>query len=394
MTGSGPERAQQAGVLLFGKIVSTLGEAAAPIILIRLLSKAEVGVLSAVMLIYTTLALVLTSAFPATLMYFLPAREAPERRALAVRMSALMAGLGGVLGAVLFALGLAGWALGGHHSAADQAERSLFDPATLFYLLALAPYPLGDLPSRLLPNLLVIEGRAPAAATVGVVKAVSTAFATLLPVALGWPLHVVIGFTSLVSLLNGALLPYYVSLLYRGVPRVEAPVSSREIIRFTMPLGVTDVVGRLNSELDRYLIAATFPVARFAEYRAAAWQVPLIKEIPYTVGRVDTPYLTRLFETGKSREALQLWRASTEKVALLVAPLACVFIVGAEEVVTLLFTDEYIAAAPVFRMYSVLMLGRTCSLTHAALTMSRSSSERAPGLTVLHTTSAEAEVEQ
>jgi O-antigen/teichoic acid export membrane protein len=117
----------------------------------------------------------------------------------------------------------------------------------------------------------------------------------------------------------------------------------------------------LNSELDRYLIAATFPVARFAEYRAAAWQVPLIKEIPYTVGRVDTPYLTRLFETGKTREALQLWRASTEKVALLVAPLACIFIVAAEEVVTLLFTDEYIAAAPVFRMYSLLMLGRTCS---------------------------------
>lgn len=367
MTASGQERAQQAGVLIFGKILSTLGEAVVPIIMIRLLSKAEVGVLSTVMMLYATLALLLTSAFPATLMYFLPAREAPERRALAVRMGLLMLALGGVLGLLMFGLGLVGLSLGGASVAADHSERSLFDPKALFYLLALAPYPLGDLPARLLPNLLVIEGRARAAATIGVIKAVGAAVTTLIPIALGLPLHVVIGCTSLFGLVYAGLLPYFIGVLYAGVPKVPAPVSSREIIRFTMPLGITDVVGRLNSELDRYLIAGTFPVTRVAEYRAAAWQVPLIKEIPYTVGRVDTPELTRLFEAGKVHEALQLWRGSTEKVALLVAPLACVFIVAAEEVMVLLFTDEYVGAATVFRMYSLLMLGRVCSFGNVLL---------------------------
>lgn len=367
MTASGQERAQQAGVLLFGKIVSTLGEAVVPIIMIRLLSKAEVGVLSTVMMLYATLALVLTSAFPATLMYFLPAREAPERRALAVRMGWLMLALGGVLGIAMFGLGLVGLSMGGAQLAAEHSERSLFDPKALFYLLALAPYPLGDLPSRLLPNLLVVEGRARDAATIGVVKAVGSAVATLIPIALGLPLPIVIGVTSLFGLAYSALFPYYVHALYRGVPKVPAPVSSRELIRFTMPLGITDVVGRLNSELDRYLIAGTFPVTRVAEYRAAAWQVPLIKEIPYTVGRVDTPYLNRLFEAGKAREAIQLWRASTEKVALLVVPLASIFVLAAEEVMVLLFTDEYVGAASVFRLYSLLMLGRACSFGNVLL---------------------------
>ncbi|HEU5076174.1 MAG TPA: oligosaccharide flippase family protein [Polyangiaceae bacterium] len=367
MTASGQERAQQAGVLIFGKIVSTLGEAVVPIIMIRLLSKAEVGVLSTVMMLYATLALVLTSAFPATLMYFLPAREAPERRALAVRMSLLMLLLGGVLSVLMFALGFVGLSLGGASLAADHAERSLLDPKALFYLLALAPYPLGDLPSRLLPNLLVIEGRARAAATIGVMKAVGAAVATLIPIALGLPLHVVVGVTSLFGLAYSSLVPYYLRVLYRGVPKVPAPVSSREIIRFTMPLGITDVVGRLNSELDRYLIAASFPVTRVAEYRAAAWQVPLIKEIPYTVGRVDTPYLTRLFESGKAREAIGLWRASTEKVALLVVPLASIFVIAAEQVMVLLFTEEYVGAASIFRLYSLLMLGRACSFGNVLL---------------------------
>lgn len=367
MTGSGQARAQQAGVLLFGKIVSTLGEAIVPIIMIRLLSKAEVGVLSTVMMLYATLALVLTSAFPSTLMYYLPSREAPERRALAVRMSLMMLALGGALGILMLGLGLVGLSLGGASVAAEHSERSLLDPKALFYLLALAPYPLGDLPARLLPNLLVIEGRARDAATIGVVKAVGASVATLIPIALGLPLHVVIACMSLFGIAYCALLPYYVRTLYRGVPRVPAPVSASEILRFTVPLGVTDVVGRLNSELDRYLIAGSFPVTRVAEYRAAAWQVPIIKEIPYTVGRVDTPYLNRLFEAGKAREAIQLWRASTEKVALLVVPLACIFVVAAEEVVVLLFTEEYLGSAMVFRLYSLLMLGRACSFGNVLL---------------------------
>lgn len=366
MTGTGHERAQQSGVLIFGKLLSTLGEAVVPIIMIRLLSKAEVGVLSNALMLYATLALVLTSAFPSTLMYYLPARDAAERRALAVRMSYLMLGLGGILAVLMFGLGLVGLVFGGSLGT-DHAERSLLDPTALAYLLALSPYPLGDLPARLLPNLLVIEGRARDAATIGVVKAVGSAVTTLVPIALGLPLHVVIGVTSLFGIAYGVLVPYYIRVLYRGVPHVPAPVSSREIIRFTMPLGITDVVGRLNSELDRYLIAGSFPVTRVAEYRAAAWQVPIIKEIPYTVGRVDTPYLTRLFEAGKAREAIQLWRASTEKVALIVAPLACVFIVAAEEVMVLLFTNEYAGAASVFRLYSLLMLGRACSFGNVLL---------------------------
>lgn len=361
MDDSGRSRAEQAGVLMFGKIVSTIGEALGPIILIRLMSKTDVGLLSAVMLIYTTLALVLTSAFPATLMYFLPTRDVGERRAVTVRVSWLMTGLGALLAAILLALGLTGLALEGSPTTSIGDERSLFDPTTLSYLLALAPYPLGDLPSRLLPNLLVVEGRARAAATVGVLKAIGSAVATLLPVALGLPLHVILGCASLFGLLNGLWLAYYIVILYRGAPRVAAPITAREIVRFAIPLGLTDMMGRLNSELDRTLIAGSFPVARFAEYRAAAWQVPIIKEVPYTVGRVDTPYLTRLFEEGKPLEAMALWRASIEKVSLLVMPLACIFIVGAEEVVTLLFTADYIGAAPVFRMYSFLMLGRVSS---------------------------------
>jgi O-antigen/teichoic acid export membrane protein len=354
-------RARQAGVLLFGKILSSLGEAVAPILLIRLLSKTDVGLLSAAMLIYTTLALVLTGAFPATLMYYLPTRNKPERRAIAFRITWIMTGLGALLGLVLLGLGGVGLFLSGAETSGVTDNSSLFAPTTLVYLLALAPYPLGDLPSRLLPNLLVVEGRARQAAALGVFRAVGTALSTLFPVALGLPLHAVIGSVSAFGVLNGIVLLVSLRSIYQRVERVPVPISRKQIIVFTIPLGITDVVGRLNAELDRFLVGATFPATRFAEYRAAAWQIPLIREVPYTVGRVDTPHLARLFEMGRPREALALWRASIEKVSLLVVPLAGVFVIAAEEVVTLLFTDEYLGAAPVFRLYSLLVLARVCA---------------------------------
>ncbi len=358
---SGLTRARQAGVLLFGKILSSLGEAVAPILLVRLLDKADVGVLTATMLIYTTTALVLTGAFPTTIMYFLPLRDAPERRAIALRTVRILTALGGALAVLLAALGLWGWVLGGADATPGGQESSLFAPTTLVYLLALAPYPLGDLPSRLLPNLLVVEARPREAAVLGILKAVGTALFTLVPVMLGLPLFAVLASVSAFGLLNGFVLALFLRSLYRHVPKVPAPISSGKIIRFSIPLGITDIVGRLNSELDRFLVGGNFPAARFAEYRAAAWQVPLIKEIPYTVGRVDSPHMARLFEAGRPREALAIWRSSIEKVSLLVVPLAAVFVVAAEEVVTLLFTQEYVAAAPVFRLYSLLMLARVCA---------------------------------
>ena len=117
----------------------------------------------------------------------------------------------------------------------------------------------------------------------------------------------------------------------------------------------------LNNQLDRYLIIFFFPAAALAEYQAGAWQIPIITTIPYTVGAVYAPRFVELFSAGKNREAMDIWRQSALKTALLVVPITMVFVVASEETMELLFTASYLRAAPVFRWYCLLTLGRVAT---------------------------------
>ncbi len=349
---------EQAGVLVLGKILATLSEAIVPLAIVRLLGKADVGILSGLLLVYSTVALVLTAGFPETLTFYLPTRTPAERKAIAAKVAQALLLLGSIgalvlLGISLLARFVPSWASGmaGGHDSQSAIE-------SLKYLALLAVYPIADLPGRMLPNLLIVEQRAKAAAGIGIVKAIGSALAAILPIALGAPLWVVILSIGSFGFVFGAVLVYYIHALYPGVPAIASPISMKTLLRFGLPLGLTDIVSMLNNQLDRYLIVFFFPVTAVAEYQAGAWQIPIIMTIPYTVGAVYAPRFVELFKTGKSQEAIDIWRHSALKTALLVVPITMVFVVASEETMELLFTSSYLRAAPVFRWYCILTLGR------------------------------------
>lgn len=351
----------QASVLILGKILATLSEAVVPLVIVRLLGKADVGILSGLLLIYSTVALVLTAGFPETLTFYLPTRPAAERKAIARKVAEALALLG-VLGAIIligvsliarFSPSLA------HGMVKNDTSASAVE--SLKYLALFALYPITDLPARMLPNLLIVEQRAKAAAVMGIVKGVGSSIATLVPVALGAPLWCVVLCIASFGFLFGTVLAYYLRALYPGVPKVPSPIGMGTLLRFGLPIGLTDIVSLLNNQLDRYLIVFFFPLVALAEYQAGAWQIPIVTTIPYTIGAVYAPRFVELFKEGRNREAVQIWRESSLKAALLVVPITMVFVVAAEETMELLFTASYLRAAPIFRWYCILTLGRTAA---------------------------------
>lgn len=355
-------RAEQAGVLVLGKVLATVSEALVPLVMVRLLGKSEVGLLSGILLVYSTVALVLTAGFPETVTYYLPTRPPEERRAIAWKVAQSMFLLGLLAAAVLVGLSSIAWfAPSLAASIVGKPDGSLSAVDALKYLALLGFYPITDLPSRMLPNLLVVEQRARAAAGLGVVRAIGGTVAALLPLSLGAPLWGVILSISGFGFVFGGLLLYYLKILYPDVPRVASPISLRTLLAFGLPLGLTDIVSMLNNQFDRYLIVFAFPMAALAEYHVGAWQIPIVSTIPYTVAAVYAPRFVELFRLGQPREALGIWRQSVLKTSLLVVPLTMIFVVAAEETMELLFTADYLRAAAIFRWYCILTLGRTAT---------------------------------
>ena len=79
-------QSQQAGILVLGKILATISEAVVPMVIARIMGKADVGALMAILMIYSSLATILSVGFPETLLNFLPKNTKEERRARALKI--------------------------------------------------------------------------------------------------------------------------------------------------------------------------------------------------------------------------------------------------------------------------------------------------------------------
>jgi O-antigen/teichoic acid export membrane protein len=234
-------------------------------------------------------------------------------------------------------------------------------PVDLSPLLLLALFALGDVPARMLTNLLVVEDRPRQAAGYGIFRSLGMSVCTLVPLACGGDAWSVAAALVVLAIAQLGLVLGRFRRLYGGVARRPSPVSTRAIVRFGLPLGMTTVVTVLNKFFDRFVVLLAFGGAMYAEYEAGAWQIPIVSTIPYVIGTAIAPQMVASFRAGQPLDALRLWGASIKKVALLVVPVTLAFIVATEEAVELLFTADYAAAAPVLRWYSILAIGRVAS---------------------------------
>lgn len=349
--------AQQAKTLVVGRALATLGEALIPLVIVRLLGKAEVGDLAATLALYQVVAVVFSLGVGNAAMYFVPGVAPELRSSVAYRHLGVLARLGLCGAAVL--VGIAAFSLWAPDGASGSARWfGGGERVDLRYLFAFALLPVADLPARIAPNLFVLEQRANVAAITAIAKSVGQTAATLVPAALGLSLWWVVASVVAFGWVYFAALFIALRRIYGPRGRETTAPSTREILRFAVPLGATDIVSMLVTRLDTLLVVVALSTTAVAEYQAGAFQLPFLTTVAYSVGAVYMPVFRESFARGAGAEAIAVWRSSATKVALLVVPTSLVFFVAAEEVITLLFTDAYLAAVPVFRCYLVMTMSR------------------------------------
>lgn len=364
-----PEPARQAGALVFGTTLATISSALTPLLIVRLIGKGDVARLLSITLVYETLAMLLSAGLPYTMLYQLSNREPPARAAVArhIARSASVLGLGGAGLVALVAAVVA--------SLPSEVTTETFR-TQLRLTLILAPSLAADLPFRLLPNLLIAEGRARHAAGLQVVRTIGLTLATLVPLALQARIETVILVYAAVRWAFALVLLWEFRHVYGKVERVANPLGTRALFEFALPLGATEAIGQINAQLDRWLVLLVLPGTRFADYQAGAWQVPIVGTIAYSVGAAYTPELVRLFQAREPYAALDIWQRGIHKVTLIVVPITMALVVGADELVPLMFTKAYASAAAIFRWYSVLTFLRVAAFGTVIVAAGR------PGLVV------------
>ncbi len=358
---SGAAQARSTGILVIGNTAATLADIVTPLLLVRLLSRDELGILGGLLIIFQTATMIGAGGLPRALLYFLPERPPQEQHTLAWRLMGLSAGL-----AALATCAILIWA----GFQATMAEEGVDRPLALLPWVAL--YVGLDIPTRMLPNMLVAADRARSAAATSLLRSLGITAATLLPAALGAGNEAIL---IALCLWSGCYFAATLAWFQRIHPmghRCPSPTTLNAMLRFAIPLGITDMVNILNKGIDRFLVMAVFATAVWADYQVGAWQIPVLSTIAYAAGSVQMPVFRSFYERGEKELVVATWRASIAKVSLVVVPLTVAFMVAAPAFIRIFFTDEYTGAVPIFRWYTVLTLGRVAVYAAPMLAAGRS----------------------
>jgi O-antigen/teichoic acid export membrane protein len=142
---------------------------------------------------------------------------------------------------------------------------------------------------------------------------------------------------------------------------VSAPGMLKEQLSFGVPLGLSTLTLRINKQADNYIVAFAFSSAVFVEYTVGSWEIPMVLRIPYAITAAYMTTFTRLFDQRRFEELHRRWMQMTEKVTLLIVPIAMCFLVFADDVVCLLFGSQFPQAVVVFQIYTFTLLTRVSS---------------------------------
>ncbi|HEX6941567.1 MAG TPA: polysaccharide biosynthesis C-terminal domain-containing protein, partial [Gemmatimonadaceae bacterium] len=86
------------------------------------------------------------------------------------------------------------------------------------------------------------------------------------------------------------------------------------------------------------------------------FQVPLAGIIQTSIGNVTFPMISRYQKAGNIVAMADLWRRATIKTVTLFFPMFVFLELTARPFITILFTEDYAAATPVFMIYMLLFL--------------------------------------
>jgi len=318
-----------------------------PIVLVRCLDAHTFGEYRLLWLAIGTVMALAPFAMPGALYYFLP-RSEPEKRRLYVHQTIAFLAVTG-LAAAFIVSPLNPWL---PKTLEPLMQHGALVPA--FVALWVVTVLLDFLPT--------IEERIPLQAyaniSVATARAVLTAGAAWFTRDMG----VILWLLLAVALLKLGLLVVYIERFHgwkrpwfnRGVFRGQ--------IRYTAPFGVSGAAYVLRGQADQWVAASLFTLHSFAAFSIAAILGQVVNLFRASVVEAFMPSMSRLEAAGQLKTMMEMNARANAMVGLLLFPLMGFVFAFAEDIITLVYTAEYVEAAPVMRVYVIGMLALVVEL--------------------------------
>jgi len=313
------------------------------VLMVRYLTKYDYGTFRQIMLISVLVSTTLAIGLPQSLSYFIPrASSSHEKKQLAFQVFIALSLLGAVAAFICYLLR---YRIGAGFNNQDLLYYSWI--FSLFFLFLI--------PSKCAQPTLVALGRTNFASLLNVATAIVNFFFVIIPLILGKDLKIILISMLSVYIMKLIIVVYVLFRLEGGMPKLFDLPSLKAQFTYSSPLAGSLIVGVARKYIDQFIIAVFYSPVNFAIYSRGAFELPFVAILPHTLSTLMIPKIAEYQKDGKISNILYLWQESMRKVALVFFPLFVFTFIFAEQIITLLFTSEYLDSVSIFRIYLILI---------------------------------------
>lgn len=337
VTGS-PSLARQSMALLLGRGAGFVFSFFIPLVLVRVLEQATFGAYKQYFLLATSVVPILALGIPYSLYYFVPGGGETRGRYLGTTMILM-------LPAATLAL-VAGAVLGGPLTAwMNSPEIGRVAPL-------LGAYVALSLLTQFAEDLAVVEQRP---LTAGIVTFLSEALRSAVLIGAATFTGTLAGI-AWASVVYGALRFLFVAgfgIVVYGTTMFRASwETARTQLRYALPFGVAMILTTLATYLHQYFVSSVSSPAEFAIYAVGCFQVPMVYLLYAAVADPALVRATEHYKSGRFDAAADLYRNLLRLLQIGFIPGFAYVVLFAPDIVTVLFTADYLEAAPILAVFS------------------------------------------
>jgi len=338
-------------LLIVAKLITT----GAGLILTRLLSQFlsihDYGTYSQILLIVSTVTSVTILGMIDGVNYFYCNEQDPEKReSYIATMFALQSIVGTVSGIIVMAL--------------TVPLCSYFDNPDIKKLLIFAAVlPLLQNLFWLYHMLIVSIGKAKMLALRNLINAIVKLVSFALIVLNGGGVVLILATTLVIDIVQ---LIYFWGVIRRNGCRIRFSKIrfrlSREILKYCLPMAMFVMINSLNRDMDKYIISLWMDTESLAIYSNAAKMLPF-DIIMTTFCTVLMPKITKMIAVKEYQRTTETYRHFLELSYISTGILCCAALSAAPQLMTLLYSKNYLAGLRVFCVYILVDLVRFMSVT-------------------------------
>ena len=129
----------------------------------------------------------------------------------------------------------------------------------------------------------------------------------------------------------------------------------REHLAYALPFGFAGILWIMQTDMHTYFVGWRFSDAEYAVYAYGCFQVPLIMMLSESVTSVLIPRMSALQLADDRREMIRLTVRAMQKLSFFYFPIFVFLTITAQTFVITLFTKNYEASVPIFRVNLLLM---------------------------------------